>query len=311
MSLALSSPELAGHRARVRVLGQRVEQGLGQLISFTAVSLALLGAATLLGLIFMLGQVQAEDRLLLGVLALLAVGVLAVAWALNLVAMRAARRAVVSVTARAAGDAAPTLAQDTGRLGAWLTAWQWLSVASLVLGLVGAVPAALLDDSGSELSMPVLLGLAVLTTLLTSGPVTVLNWLILSAVKGFFTRVTCAGPGQSPVTPAAQRVGPWLEFTRVILWLNLGGLVLYLLVLLGIGAFSLSDGGADESFRYWALPLALLVLAFGVLVAWVYGLLIRLIGDSRHFALQAASTLDLESLGQAYSRPLNVASPQG
>lgn len=105
-----------------------------------------------------------------------------------------------------------------------------------------------------------------------------------------------AGSGRPlPVTPAAERVAPWLQFTVVSLWMALFLMILTVLGMLAavmlpalLGMDKVTLGTVPGVF----VPLALVVIALGLLGAWIYTVMIRLTRDWRDFALHMAAALD-------------------
>lgn len=234
--------------------------------------------------------------------------------ALYLRGLRSAREAVAAVT-QYAGDGRSLNSALVTNFVSWLNAWQWLMIISGVLGAVlgmvsGTLNGLLAGMGGSDdlgglgAAVGVLSGLG---SVVRSAIQTVLGWLVLAAVKGFFTAVLQRAVTQSgAVMPAAQKAGTWLTFTLVVMVLMA---LLSVFIYLGIAVGILLPFLAGEEKTKVPLFLPLLALLPLVLTAVMQIWQIVLIARSNGFAKDVAATLDGESGmgGPAIADPWNNA----
>lgn len=124
MSFTYAAIEGPALRDLSRRLGEQVGHSLGRLMTIQIMSVVLTGVV-LLGLGLFLWRtvgsvaVTGPELVWAGLLLVLVTG----GWVLWIAGLRAARRAVNSVTALAATGSAPALASDTRRRRVWLTTW--------------------------------------------------------------------------------------------------------------------------------------------------------------------------------------------
>lgn len=216
----------------------------------------------------------------------------ALSFVMYLFAIRAARKAVESVALFVGEGRAPAeLAGDVGRLAKWLTAGQWLSVISAVFGVLFNVRIGQMTSSLSGADSETSTLMLIPNMVLSVGSV-ILTWLILGAVRTFFTSVLARAQGSAQaVMPSADRAATWMQFVYIVQWIGtvIAGISLLFALLGAVVALSQGSGGAGSAYGIGSLTgMALMVALFG----WLLSLSLRLIGHSRLFALDTAAQLD-------------------
>ena len=307
-------------RSNFQQRGQRLSRSLGVLIALYL----LLGILTIMGMIAMLVFVNslltpaelASSGLSLGLLsAIVGVTVLitAVFYVLMLLALRTAQQAIVGVQRFVISGEADQVDLLAGRLNSWLSAGQWYMLISGVLGVVLTPLLLLISDRVAPTQDTSLTGFSAafvfVGTLIQMLPIVILTWLILAAIKRFFSAVRARARGeQVRITPSASTAGSWLIFTIVVIAIGLFFAALSV-VMVSLFAFIPDMAGSLENdptqpfsaavFRGLMIGSAVLLL----LSAGLYGLLIAMMAWSRGFALDTARLLD-DSLS-ALSTPPN------